>query len=64
LARLTCDIAVRIAVGANPTATTTNNTLLVVGGVEYFKIFEGQKIAVIADDGASSGTLNISWMTP
>lgn len=45
----------RIAIGANPTATTTS-TLLPAGAPEYFSVQSGEKLAVIG----TSGTLNIT----
>lgn len=53
--RVTTTVDCRIAVGANPTATTAS-TLLPAGVVEYFSVYPGEKIAVIG----TSGTLNIT----
>lgn len=44
-----------IAIGANPTATTSS-TLLPAGAPEYFAVQSGEKLAVIG----TSGTLNIT----
>ena len=44
-----------VAIGANPTATTSS-TLLVAGLPEYFSARAGEKVAVIG----TSGTLNIT----
>lgn len=46
-----------IAIGANPTATTSS-TLLVAGLPEYFTVALGEKLAVIG----TSGTLNLTGM--
>lgn len=45
----------RIAIGANPTATSSS-TLLTAGIPEYFTAAKGEKIAVIG----TSGTLNVT----
>jgi hypothetical protein len=44
---ISADANCRIAVGSNPTATA-NNTLLQSGGVLYYGVRPGDKIAVIA----------------
>lgn len=53
--RLVATADCRVAIGANPTATSTS-TLLVAGVPEYFSAEVGEKVAVIG----TSGTLNVT----
>lgn len=53
--RVVCTTDCRIAIGSNPTATTSS-TLLPAGVPEYFAVREGEKLAVIG----TSGTLNVT----
>lgn len=48
----------RILISKNPTALSTS-TLISTGDTEYFDIHGGEKVAVI-QDGASTGTVNIT----
>jgi hypothetical protein len=50
LARMVATVDCHIAIGADPTATTTS-TFLPAGVPEYFEIREGQKVAVIQSTG-------------
>lgn len=59
LVRVVATVACHIAVGANPTATTSN-LYLPVGTPEYFLIDSGQKIAAIKAASAADGQLFIS----
>jgi hypothetical protein len=52
---------VRIAVGDNPTATSTS-ALLPLGWFEYVKVTPGQKVAALANNTAS-GTLSVTELT-
>jgi hypothetical protein len=52
---------VRIAVGDNPTATSTS-ALIPVQWVEYIKCSPGQKIAVLGNN-ASTGTVSVTELT-
>jgi hypothetical protein len=52
---------VRIAVGDNPTATSTS-ALIPVQWVEYIKCSPGQKIAALANNTAA-GNLNVTELT-
>lgn len=54
--RLVATADCRVAIGANPTATSTS-TLLVAGVPEYFSALVGEKVAVL---GSAGGTLNIT----
>lgn len=53
--RVVSDSAVNLAVGANPTATSST-LLLPANTVEYFRISAGQEIAVLG------GSLNLTVM--
>ena len=53
--RLLADTACHVAIGSDPTATTTS-TLLAAGVPEYFLVLKGEKLAVIG----TSGTLNVT----
>lgn len=53
-----------IAIGSNPTASVGAGSFFVpTRTVEYFLMHEGEKLAVICDDGVSTGTLNVMEMT-
>lgn len=54
-ARVVATAECRIAIGANPTATTTS-TVLPAGVPEYFSVYPGEKLAVIG----TSGALNVT----
>lgn len=47
LARLHCDVACRIAIGTNPTASATTQRMS-AGQTEYFGVAPGDKVAVIS----------------
>jgi hypothetical protein len=53
--RVVATVDCRIAIGSNPTATTTS-TLLLAGTPEYFAVAPGEKLAVIG----TSGILNVT----
>lgn len=55
--RLTASADCFVAIGANPTATTSS-TFLPAGVVEYVEIFPGQRVAAI--QASSAGTLYIT----
>ncbi len=57
LIRLSATSNCRIAVGTNPTATSTS-TYLPSGVVEFIEIVPGERVAVIQD--TASGTLSIT----
>ena len=59
LVRLVSTVACHVAVGVNPTATTSN-MYLPANAPEYFLIDSGQKIAAIKATGASDGQLFVS----
>jgi hypothetical protein len=52
---------VRIAVGDNPTATSTS-ALIPLNWFEYVKVTPGQKVAALANNTAS-GTLSVTELT-
>lgn len=54
-----------IAIGANPTATTSDTPLGSSGsaGVEYFSIAPGEKVSAIGQSGVTSGTLYVTECT-
>lgn len=45
--RIMTDTDIRVAFGASPTATATNNLRMPANSVEYFEIQVGHKVAVI-----------------
>lgn len=45
--RIMTDTDIRVAFGASPTATATNNLRMPANSVEYFDIQVGDKVAVI-----------------
>jgi len=47
LIRIVSDADARVAVGSNPTAVVTTDTLIVAGNAEYFAVVPGHKISVI-----------------
>ena len=53
--RLLADTTCHIAIGANPTALTTDTTLA-AGVPEYFLVLKGEKLAVIGTSGLLSVT--------
>jgi hypothetical protein len=57
--RLVCDSDCYIAIGSNPTATTSS-TWLPATSPEYFACHPGDKVAAIQK--TASGTLNLSEM--
>ncbi len=54
-----------IAIGKNPTATTSDTPLGASGshGVEYFSVSPGDKVSAIGQSGVSSGTLYVTECT-
>ncbi len=59
LVRVVATVACHLAIGANPTATTSN-LYLPANLPEYFLIDSGQKIAAVKTTGAADGQLFIA----
>ncbi len=61
--RLASDIGLKIAFAADPTASAAGGSFLPANTIEYLALNSGDKLAAIAKDGASSGTLYITLLT-
>jgi hypothetical protein len=62
MVRLSATGNCHVAIGTNPTATATDMLVKATDGPWLVKVAPGEKIAVI-QDGASTGTLNLSEQT-